>query len=220
MHWIDPNCLPETQGAVEGFIANRHGEIDGVLLAGPRPTSLLVCMPPHLAAAIEAQSNRRYDPRSRCAAASSGHHRGGGAHRRHGAAIVDDGPGDEDEHEATPHRDGQPRHGSRRRRAALALRTKGRIARRFARRWHDHSHRPEGSGVRAELLCPGARIAVCGDGLRHQTWTCHCRGRDWAGPAQYEARQAPKIEAIAQAKAQERHDGARTPARRVDSRLK
>ena len=33
MHWIDPNCLPETQGAVEGFITNRHGEIDGVLLA-------------------------------------------------------------------------------------------------------------------------------------------------------------------------------------------
>ena len=32
MHWIEPDCLPETQGTVEGFIMNRHGEIDGVLL--------------------------------------------------------------------------------------------------------------------------------------------------------------------------------------------
>ena len=54
MHWIDPNCLQETQGEVEGFITNRHGEIDGVLLAGPRQTTLLVCTPPHMAAEIEA----------------------------------------------------------------------------------------------------------------------------------------------------------------------
>jgi hypothetical protein len=54
MHWIDPDCLPETQGAVEGFIMNRHGEIDGVLLGGARQTSLLVCTSPHMAAEIEA----------------------------------------------------------------------------------------------------------------------------------------------------------------------
>jgi hypothetical protein len=38
MHWIDPDCLPETQGTVEGFIMNWHGEIDGVLLGGARQT--------------------------------------------------------------------------------------------------------------------------------------------------------------------------------------
>lgn len=54
MHWIDPDCMPETQGAVEGFIINRHGEIDGVLLTGARQTSLLVCTPPHMGAEIEA----------------------------------------------------------------------------------------------------------------------------------------------------------------------
>jgi hypothetical protein len=45
MHWIEPDCLPETQGTVEGFIMNRHGEIDGVLLGGARQTPLLVCKP-------------------------------------------------------------------------------------------------------------------------------------------------------------------------------
>ncbi|MGO8977384.1 MAG: hypothetical protein ACLQNV_28165 [Steroidobacteraceae bacterium] len=54
MHWIDPNCLPETQGAVEAFIMNRHGEIDRVILAGARQTPLLVCTPPHMATEIEA----------------------------------------------------------------------------------------------------------------------------------------------------------------------
>jgi len=29
MHWIDPDCLPETKGKVERFILNPHGEIDG-----------------------------------------------------------------------------------------------------------------------------------------------------------------------------------------------
>ena len=42
MHWIDPDCLPETQGTVEGFIMNRHDEIDGVLL-GERGKRLCSC---------------------------------------------------------------------------------------------------------------------------------------------------------------------------------
>ena len=82
-----------------------------------------------------------------------------------GAVIVDHGPGHGDEH-GPRHRDGQPENdGSRRRRTALALRTQGRPARSFARKRNDHSHRPEGSRVRAELLHPGASVAVRGEGL-------------------------------------------------------
>jgi hypothetical protein len=54
MHWIDPNCLPETQGVVEGFISNEYRETDGLLRAGARRTPLLVCTPLHMAAEIEA----------------------------------------------------------------------------------------------------------------------------------------------------------------------
>src|SRR5579872_4881410 len=54
MHWIDPNCLPQPSGTIERFITNGRGEIDGLVLAGARGRPLLVCTPPHLAAAIEA----------------------------------------------------------------------------------------------------------------------------------------------------------------------
>jgi hypothetical protein len=108
MHWIDPDCLPETQGAVEGFIMNRHGEIDGVLLAGTRQTPLLVCTPPHMAAEMEAAVEigetirvrgvrpRRADIIAAVALTAS-----------NGETIIDNGPGDEDENEAR-HRGGKP----------------------------------------------------------------------------------------------------------------
>jgi len=54
MHWIDPNCLPETESAVEAFIMNRHGAIDRMILAEARQPPLLVCTPPHMATEIEA----------------------------------------------------------------------------------------------------------------------------------------------------------------------
>ena len=73
-----------------------------------------------------------------------------------GEAIVDNGPGHEDEHGPASRRPTK-NDGSRRRRAAVALRTKGRPARRFARRRHDHSHRPEGSGVASQNCCAPAR---------------------------------------------------------------
>src|SRR5262249_38276037 len=108
MHWIDPNCLPETRGTVDGFIVNRHGEVDGLLLTGPRPTSLLVCTPTHLAAAIEAQVKcgdticvRGVRPRQADIVAAVA------LTTENGVVIVDDGPANEDEHEP-PHRDGKP----------------------------------------------------------------------------------------------------------------
>ncbi len=53
MHWIDPDCLPETAGNVERFIVNPHGEIDGIILNRASETTL-VHVPPHLFAEIEA----------------------------------------------------------------------------------------------------------------------------------------------------------------------
>lgn len=44
MHWIDPTCLPETQGKVTQFLLNPHGELDGLVLGNDRQ----VHFPPHL----------------------------------------------------------------------------------------------------------------------------------------------------------------------------
>jgi hypothetical protein len=167
MHWIDPNCLPETRGAVEGFIVNRHGEIDGLLLAGPRPTSLLVCMPPHLAAAIEAEVEhgdairvRGVRPRQADIIAAVALTAG------NGAVIVDDGPGGEDEHEP-PHRDGKPQRMEADGIVRLSLYgPKGELRGALLE---------DGTVIRIgakeaasipELLCPGASVAVRGEGLR------------------------------------------------------
>jgi hypothetical protein len=44
MHWIDPDCLPETVGRVDLFLLNRHGEVDGMILADGTEVHL----PPHM----------------------------------------------------------------------------------------------------------------------------------------------------------------------------
>jgi len=54
MHWIDPDCLPETKGQVERFLINPRGEIDGLVLNGAKNRATLVHVPPHLCADIEA----------------------------------------------------------------------------------------------------------------------------------------------------------------------
>jgi hypothetical protein len=53
MHWIDPDFLPGINGTVERFIANSHGEIDGILLAYEGNKLLLVHVPPHLDQKLE-----------------------------------------------------------------------------------------------------------------------------------------------------------------------
>jgi hypothetical protein len=45
MHWIDPDCLPETTGRVDLFLLNPHGEVDGMMLADGTEVHL----PPHMA---------------------------------------------------------------------------------------------------------------------------------------------------------------------------
>jgi hypothetical protein len=166
MHWIDPNCLPEMRDAVEGFIVNRHGEIDGLLLAGPRPTSLLVCMPPHLADAIEAEIKRGdticvrgVRPRQADIIAAISLTAGTGA------VIVDNGPGHEDESEARG-RDGKPQRMEAKGIVRLSLfGPKGELRGALLR---------DGTVIRigakeaasvAELFFPGASVAACGEGL-------------------------------------------------------
>jgi hypothetical protein len=48
MHWLDPDCLPETAGIVMRFLINPRGEIDGIILKGGTETHF----PPHLSAKI------------------------------------------------------------------------------------------------------------------------------------------------------------------------
>jgi hypothetical protein len=166
MHWIDPNCLPETQGAVEGFIVNRHGEIDGLLLAGPRPSSLLVCMPPHLAASIEAQVKhgdtirvRGVRPRQADIIAAVALTAG------NGAVIVDDGPDREGELEP-PHRDGKPQRMEAEGVVRLALHgPKGELRGTLLQDGTIIRIGAKEAASIPELLCPGASVAVRGEGL-------------------------------------------------------
>lgn len=48
MHWIDPDCLPETMGTVDLFLLNPEGEADGFVLTD----GTQIHFPPHLAAEI------------------------------------------------------------------------------------------------------------------------------------------------------------------------
>ena len=50
MHWIDPDHLPKSEGAVDRFLINPHGEIDGILLAD----GMEVHVPPHLSGEVRA----------------------------------------------------------------------------------------------------------------------------------------------------------------------
>jgi len=48
MHWIDPDCLPETSGVVDRFLINAEGEADGLVLTGGTE----VHFPPHMGKAV------------------------------------------------------------------------------------------------------------------------------------------------------------------------
>ncbi len=164
MHWIDPDCLPESRGLVEGFITNRHGEIDGVLLSGARETPMLIWTPPHMAAEIEAAiqigdaiSVRGIRPRQADIIAAVA------LTASSGRTIVDNGPTD-DEHE-THRTSANPMRAEGVVRLSLfgpkgelrgALLTDGTVVR----------IGPKEAASLAELLRPGALIALCGAGLQ------------------------------------------------------
>jgi len=166
MHWIDPGCLPETQGAVESFIANRHDEIDGLLVAPTGQAPLLVCTPPHLFARIEAAVKigdtirirgirpRRADIIAAAALTAS-----------NGDMIVDDGPPDEDKRKV--HRGGSK---PNRTDAELILRLslfgpKGELRRALLQEGVVVRLGPKEAASVAGLLRPGSRIAVRGPSL-------------------------------------------------------
>ena len=48
MHWIDHDFLPDIGGAVERFIVNHHGDVDGLILMYEPGRFLFVHLPPHL----------------------------------------------------------------------------------------------------------------------------------------------------------------------------
>lgn len=50
MHWIDPDCLPETRGTLQRFLLNPHGDLDGMVLEG----GIEVHFPRHMADAVQA----------------------------------------------------------------------------------------------------------------------------------------------------------------------
>jgi hypothetical protein len=165
--WIDPNSLAETQGAVEGFITNRHGEIDGVLLAGARQTPLLVCTPPHMAAEIEAAvkigdtiSVRGIRPRRADIIAAAA------LTTSNGEMIIDNGPGDEDDNE-TRHRGGEPSRMDAEGVVRLSLfGPKGELRGAVLEDGTVVRIGPKEAVSLAELLCLGSSIAVRGTGLQ------------------------------------------------------
>jgi hypothetical protein len=167
MHWIDPSCLPETQGVVEGFITNRHGEIDGVLLAGPRQTPLLVCTPPHIATEIETAAKigetinvRGIRPRRADIIAAVA------LTTRTGETIIDNGPGDEDENEVR-HRGGKPSRMDAEGVVRLSLLgPRGELRGALLEDGTVVRIGPREAASLAGLLCPGSPIAVRGTGLQ------------------------------------------------------
>ena len=104
MHWIDPDCLPETKGSFERFVLNPHGEIDGLVLNGGKERTTLIHVPPHLSAAIEtsirpgeAVTVRGVRPRGADMVAAVA------LTTAAGHVIIDDGP----DHEAPDRKDGR-----------------------------------------------------------------------------------------------------------------
>ncbi len=168
MHWIDPNCLPQTQGKVEGFITNRDGEIDGIVLDRSAQAPLLVCTPPHLAAAIEAAikvgdaiSVRGVRPRRADIVAAVA------LTNANGAIITDDGPSHEDERKPDQERADHARTAME---AEGAVRLslfgpKGELRGALLQDGTVIRIGPKEAAALVELLRPGSLIAVRGGGL-------------------------------------------------------
>jgi hypothetical protein len=169
MHWIDSDCLPETRGNVERFVANPHGEIDGIILSGSTEATL-VHVPPHLSAEIEAAIQigdavcvRGVRPRgTRMIAAIA-------LIAADGRAIVDRGPKDKRNEESRRKHSQRPSH-------LKDVKVAGKV------RLSLHAPKGElrgvvlddGSIIRiapkeahrfAEFLQPGASVAVRGEGI-------------------------------------------------------
>ena len=168
MHWIDPAHLPKTEGTVDRFLINPHGEINGILLAG----DMEVHVPPHLSNEIRTAVKPGaavtvYGVRPRHAGMIAAVAIEAGSGQR----IVDNGP-PEEEHGKKAH--GRPKHGARTPHAPMEA--EGTVRRSL------HGPKGETRGALLEdgriirlppyeakacepLLQPGARLAARGPGL-------------------------------------------------------
>lgn len=171
MHWIDPEHLPKTEGTVDRFLINPHGEIDGILLAG----GLEVHVSPHLSAGIRGAVQPGaliavYGVRPRHAEMIAAVAIDAGPGKR----IVDNGPPKKDGEHGKEGHDG-PKHGAKAQHAAMEA--EGMVQRSL------HGPKGEVRGALLEdgriirvppheakecepLLKPGARLAIRGAGLR------------------------------------------------------
>jgi hypothetical protein len=165
MHWIDPDCLPETCGVVDCFLQNAEGEADGFLLTN----GIEIHFPPHMGAGVlgavkpgGAVRIRGVRPRGVAMIAALS------VSAEEGAAIVDGGPPEE----------GDARKAARRQahaaRAAMdaegVLRQvlhgpKGEIRGVLLEDGRAGRFPPHAAGRLAALLRPGARLLLRGDGF-------------------------------------------------------
>jgi hypothetical protein len=165
MHWIDPDSLPEVAGTLERFVLNPHGEVDGFVMNGQTQTPILVHTPPHMEAELTRYAKagdklrvRGVRPRGAdvlAAVAVTG---------ESGWQIIDKGPDHDRKHPKIAHQkmqlDGTVRLSlfgpkGELRGALLADGTIVRIG-------------PKEAEHLIEVLMPGTKIAVSGDGIETQ----------------------------------------------------
>jgi len=165
MHWIDPDSLPEVAGTLERFVLNPHGEVDGFVMNGQTQTPILVHTPPHMEGEITRIATagdkiRVRGVRARGADVFAAVAVTGESDRQ----IIDKGPGHDRKHpkieRQTMRLEGTVRLSlfgpkGELRGALLADGTIIRIG-------------PKEAEHLTELLTPGTKIAVSGDGLETQ----------------------------------------------------
>jgi hypothetical protein len=169
MHWIDPEYLPETKGTVERFVMNPHGEIDGLILDCGTDAAVLVHVPPHLSAQIEAAVHpgkavrvRGVRPRGADMIAAVA------VFAADGRAIVDDGPGDKHHKDACLN--APKKHAAQKSQIAGTVRLslhapKGELRGALLQDGSTVRIGPKEAQRFAKLLQPGASVAVRGDGI-------------------------------------------------------
>jgi hypothetical protein len=166
MHWIDPDYLPETAGALQRFLVNANGEIDGFILADGTE----VHVPPHMGEAVRravapgaAVRVRGVRPRGAAMIAAVA------IEPADGARIVDDGPEEHDE-DARDER----RHAARDARVAMEVAgvvrrrlhgPKGELRGVLLEDGRAGRFPPHAGAALADLLSPGAPIVMHGEGL-------------------------------------------------------
>jgi hypothetical protein len=161
MHWIDPDCLPEVSGSVERFILNPDGEVDGFVMTR-EGAAILVHTPPHMEAELTGHIQKGdhvsvYGVRPRGAdllAAIA-------VTAKDGRRIVDDGPDHDRAH---------PEHEPRKMQAQGTVRLslfgpKGELRGALLDDGTVVRIGPKEAEEIADLLAPGASLAVRGDGV-------------------------------------------------------